>query len=218
MDIEIRPSKKYYIIPLLFLLIGGYLFSQTFTALIDSLSNDMLTIVPDQSITIEVEEGDSYYIMMDVFSRQNTIFYQGNEYSGIIISNSYNSYTVEFTIYEEGNPSNFILAKGMSPSTSMSINDYEAIMTVDFIEAGTYVISTDIIETDYPDFTFAITDTNIFYMIGMIFLTIFLVLVTFGGAIISYSKIHSKRARAKRELENQYSYKPQNSFDYFDNY
>ncbi len=218
MDIEIKPSKKYYIIPLLFLSIGGYFLFFSLTNVISSFSNNMISIIPDQSITIDVLEGEEYYIMIDVFSRRNTIFFQEDDYSSIQISNSYNNYTIEFSIYEEGNPNNFILAEEMPSNTTMSINDYEAIMTITFEEAGTYLIETNIIETEFPDFTFAVTNTNVFHLVGSIFLTILLALVTFGGTGISASIIYSKRAKAIRKFNNQYSYTAQSNYETFENY
>ena len=218
MDIEIRPSKKYYLIPLTFIIIGGYFFYFSFTTMLNSFQNEMITIIPDQTVTIEVIEAEDYYIMIDVFSRRNTIFYQENDFSAIQISNSYNDYTIEFTIYEEGNPSNFILAEEIPSSTTVSINDYEAIMTISFLEAGTYVIETNIIETEFPEFTFAVTNMNIFHLVGSILITIFIVLTTLLGTGLSAFKIHDKRTKAIRAFNNQYSYKPQENYDIFENY
>ena len=161
MNIDIKPSKKAYLTPIIFLLVGGTIFFILITGLIRDTSSASKYLTPGDSITIEAEEDELFYIMIDTISRDDLSFGASAYHSSFFFYYEGEDYEVAFVIYEEGDTSNIVIAEELSENTSLSVNDYEAVMSIRFEEAGTYVIDTFADQPDFPEFSIYIRNLNL---------------------------------------------------------
>lgn len=220
MNIDIKPSKTAYLTPIIFLLVGVTIFFMLIIGLIRDSGTSSNYLSPGDSITIEVREDELYYIMVDTISRDHFSFYEGPFHSAFSISSGTTTYEVAIVIYEEGDTSNIVIAEELSENTSMTFNDYEAIMTIRFEEAGTYVIDTYAEEPDFPEFSISVTNMNISMILSSVMGALLAGFIGIIGAIVSFTIIKNKRTKFIREHPSsryQRQTKKEN-FDDFDEY
>ena len=198
---DIKPNKMYYVIPLLILLIGGNFFYLLINNSIQSFSHLMDTLNPEESIIITVGENDKFYIMVDDFNRDDISIFSIDDSTTMQIYSDNSNYLFDLHIYEEGNSSNVVIAKKLPDNTSITFNDYYVIMTAEFKDAGTYVISVTSEQAVYPPFSIGLTNKNIGLMILSIFISIGVFIGTILGTVFTYLKIHEKRMKAINDFE-----------------
>lgn len=211
MDIEIVPMKKLYLMPLAVLAIGGLIFYYLLMQNIASFNQLLTEVIPGESLTIEARKDEEFYILLDTISRDYLTITPLTDTTGVRYLDPVQSYDIEFSIYEENNPTNTVVATELLGTTRIVMFEHEVFMNVTFDKAGTYVIDSTIEQDNSHDFTFGITKVKPIDFLIQIIITGIVLIVSLVIPIIIFVKIHSKRAKALYEIKNS----PYYSQDYY---
>lgn len=162
-----------------------------------------------ESINFTVEQDGTYYFMKDDYHEddvytgtQETAFTEIHMNSDIIWVTIQNVDTEEYYHIDV-----------INPNTSITINGYDVIGSVD-LEAGSYQVSTVIITGTYIDSNFMFTKTG---MVG----DILTLLASFFGGIIAIvlffvQRGNERRRRRRKSEEELWHYDEPSSVDIFD--
>ncbi len=211
MDIGTVPMKKLYLTPLAVLAIGGLIFYYLLMQNISSLNHLVTEIIPGESITIEARKDEEFYILLDTISRDYLMVTPLTDTTEVRYLDRVQSYDIEFSIYEENNPTNTVVATDLLGTTRIVMFEHEVFMNVTFEKAGTYVIETSIEQDNTHNFTFGVAKVSPVDFLFQIIITGLVLIVSLVIPIIIFVKIHSKRAKALYEIKNS----PYYSQDYY---
>ena len=120
MDIGIEPTKKGYLLSIAILAIGGLIFYYLLLQNIYMITHLVDEVAPGESITIDVHRNEEFYILIDTLSRDYLSVYPLSSSTDISINHRGTIYVFNFLIYEEGNPSNTVVATELQGTNKFS--------------------------------------------------------------------------------------------------
>lgn len=212
MIVDIKPSKVFYYIPLFILVIGSYLFYNSFMISLNAVDVDDEVIespvhkmTPGVAYSIEVTEGEAYFIMVDTLEMENILFYSLTDSTTVQINADDTIYLMDFIVYDQTDRDNIMYLHQVDDD--FFIEDYTVVFIVEFEEPGTYIIHSSSASNDLPVLPFAYLSENhedygwepvtqdIDPAVAIFIITIILTLITFVP-------IYLKRSKAIKEVSD----------------
>ena len=202
---KIKPSKKWFLVPILAFGIGFYIFFMGLLNIVE-FGESYQTVNDDFSYAFIANEGDELFIMAMIHDGPFDVTEVDN---GITINHPY-----EFVEISVDNTEGYIVEK-IPDNTTITFNEDEVIATIKFTEAGTYTISCN---SEYNTYSIAQNSSSGFVI--DILMMVFGLMGGIGLAILSLIIILIRRSKSKHLLMQEFysynNYQEPKDFDYGD--